>query len=108
MIIGMDMDGVITKETGGWTLDYYSSCNPNYDTINLMKSLKKEGHKIIVYTSRLSNEVKVVTIQWLHKHNVPFDAIHFDKPLYDFFIDDRSISKEKLRQMLLDKKTNDV
>jgi len=102
MIIGFDMDGVITKENGGWTQDYYASCRPNLDTITLMRKLSRKGYKIIIYTSRLSNEVKVVTIQWLQKHGVPFDAIHFDKPLYDFFVDDRSISVERLERQLLD------
>ena len=100
MIIGFDMDGIITKENGGWTQDYYSSCNPNFDTIKLMRKLSKKGYKIIIYTSRLSNEVKAVTIQWLNKYNVPFDAIHFDKPLYDYFIDDRSTTIDGLKGLL--------
>lgn len=104
MIIGMDLDGVITKETVGWAPEYYSSCHPNYDTINVMKEFNKKGYKIIIYTSRLSNEVKAETIQWLNKYDVPYDAIHFDKPLYDFYIDDRGISIGKLKQLLLDDK----
>jgi len=43
MIIGMDIDGVITKNNGGWTSDYYSSCIPNIDTINLMKKINQRG-----------------------------------------------------------------
>ena len=51
MIIGFDMDGIITKENGGWTKDYYSSCHPNFDTIKLMRKLSKKGYKIIIYTT---------------------------------------------------------
>ena len=107
MIIGIDIDGVITKESGGWTPDYYSSCRPNFETIKLMKALHKKGYKIVIYTSRLSNEVKVVTVEWLKKYDVPYDAIHFDKPLYDFYVDDRGISMTRLKKQLLEcKKSN--
>jgi len=101
MIIGIDLDGIITKDNdGGWTSDYYSSCEPNSKTIDLMKKLNRNGHKIIIYTSRLSNEVKAVTVEWLHRHDVPYDAIHFDKPLYDYMVDDRSITLENLGRMV--------
>jgi len=101
VIIGMDLDGVIAKDNGGgWTSDYYSSCKPDTDVINLMKKLSNEGHKIIIYTSRLSNEVKEVTVEWLQKYDVPYDAIHFDKPLYDYMVDDRALSISQLKKLL--------
>jgi len=102
MIIGIDIDGVITKDTGGWTRDFYSSCIPNYDTIDLMKKLKKNGYKIILYTSRMENQVKMETINWLNKFRVPFDAIHFDKPLYDYMVDDKNITIEQLKNILIE------
>ena len=100
MIVGFDLDGIIAKDNGGWTSDYYSTCIPDIDAVNLMKKLNSEGHKIIIYTSRLSNEVKAVTIDWLHKHGVPYDAIHFDKPLYDYMIDDRGITIDQLKKLV--------
>ena len=100
MIIGIDLDGVIAKDNGGWTSDYYSSCKPDTDVINLMKKLSNNGHKIIIYTSRLSNEVKKVTVEWLQKYDVPYDAIHFDKPLYDYMVDDRALSISQLKKLL--------
>ena len=101
MIIGIDLDGVIAKDNGGWTSDYYSSCKPDTNVIDLMKKLSNNGHKIIIYTSRLSNEVKKVTVEWLQKYDVPYDAIHFDKPLYDYMVDDRSITIDELKNMVL-------
>ena len=98
----MDLDGVITKDNGsGWTSDFYSSCNPNTEVIGLMRKLSNNGHKIIIYTSRFSNEVKKVTVEWLQKYDVPYDAIHFDKPLYDYMVDDRSITIDELKNMVL-------
>ena len=104
MIVGFDLDGVIAKDNGGWTSDYYSSCRPNLDAVTLMKKLNKQGHKIIIYTSRLSNEVKKVTVEWLHKYDVPYDAIHFDKPLYDFMLDDKNTSVAELEKFVLEGK----
>jgi len=100
MIIGFDMDGIITADNSGWTNDYYNNCKPNFDVISLMKKISKKGHKIIIYTSRLSNEVKGVTVEWLNKYDVPYDAIHFDKPLYDFMIDDKNISIDDLKMLI--------
>ena len=101
MIVGFDMDGIITSDNGGWTADYYSTCKPNYEVISLMKKISDKGHKIIIYTSRLSNEVKTVTVEWLHRHNVPYDAIHFDKPLYDFMLDDKNVTADQLNSLIM-------
>ena len=100
MIIGFDIDGVIAESNGGWTSDYYSSCKPNYEVISLMRKISESGHKIIIYTSRLSNEVKGVTVEWLNRYNVPYDAIHFDKPLYDFMLDDKSVNVDDLKGLI--------
>ena len=40
MIVGFDLDGIIAKDNGGWTSDYYSNCMPDIDAVNLMKKLK--------------------------------------------------------------------
>jgi len=101
MIVGFDLDGIITQNNGGWTADYYSTCKPNVEVIGLMKKISSKGHKIIIYTARLSNEVKTVTVDWLHKNDVPYDAIHFDKPLYDFMLDDKNTSVEELEKFVL-------
>ena len=102
MIVGFDLDGVIAKNNGGWTSDYYSTCKPNCDAVALMKKLSGQGHKIIIYTARLSNEVKSVTVEWLHRYGVPYDAIHFDKPLYDYMIDDRGVTIEQLERIFME------
>ena len=95
------MDGIITSDKEGWTEDYYKYCKPNFEVISLMRDISKKGHKIIIYTSRLSNEVKALTTYWLEKHNVPYDAIHFDKPLYDFMLDDKTTSLDELKKIVL-------
>jgi hypothetical protein len=43
--------------------------------------------------------VKAVTVDWLNRYGVPYDAIHFDKPLYDFMLDDRGITVDQLKSI---------
>jgi hypothetical protein len=43
-------------------------------------------------------------VEWLHRYDIPYDAIHFDKPLYDVMVDDRSKSVEELEQMIGEEK----
>jgi len=101
MIIGMDLDGVIAKQNGGWTAEYYKTCSPDHKVIDLMKKLDNDGNKIIIYTSRLEYDAKMETMKWLKKHDVPFTAIHFDKPLYDFMVDDKNINIEQLTKLAM-------
>jgi len=68
-----------------------------------MKKLENDGNKIIIYTSRLEYEAKVETLRWLRKYDVPFDAIHFDKPLYDFMVDDKGLTVEQLEKKCLER-----
>ena len=101
MIIGFDLDGVIAKQTGGWTPQYYQTCTPDRQVVKLMRFLHNRGDKIIIYTARLENTAKVDTLRWLEKHEVVFDAIHFDKPLYDVMIDDKSLTIEQVQQLFV-------
>ena len=58
----MDLDGVITKDTGGWTSDYYSSCSPNMDTISLMKKLNyKQWRKREKMSNQNQNNIDWIT-----------------------------------------------
>ena len=47
---------------------------PMYSTIDLMNSLNKFNVKILILTARFESTHNV-TIQWLDKHNVPYDHL---------------------------------
>ena len=100
MIICVDLDGVLTKETEGWAPNVYKLREPNIERIEILKRLVERGHKIIIHTARLSSEARVETIEWLTKHRVPYDAIHFDKPFYDYYIDDKMATLEDLGKVV--------
>jgi uncharacterized HAD superfamily protein len=100
VIICTDLDATITKDDSGFTPQYWNHREPDKDYIEILRRARKEGHKIIIHTSRLSSEARIGTIEWLEKHKVPYDAIHFDKPFYDVLIDDKLCFKRELEDIL--------
>lgn len=52
--------------------EFFKACvddKPNWPVINLLKSLRKSGAEIWVWSGR-SNEVELETQEWLHKHGI--------------------------------------
>ena len=81
----------------------YSSVKPIYKMINLLNSLKKQGHEIIIHTARrmkthnnnvgrVIKDIALVTINTLEKYNIHYDELIFGKPIADIYIDDRAIN----------------
>jgi capsule biosynthesis phosphatase len=70
-----------------------------------IRSLKKQGYWIILYTSRnmrtydgnigrIMRHTAPVLTEWLARHEIPYDELHFGKPWcgHDgFYVDDRAI-----------------
>lgn len=95
--ICIDLDGVICemrKED-----EKYEELKPVNGSIDKIKQLKQVGHYIIIYTARRmkthnANTAKVIadigkiTLDWLDRHNIPYDEIVFGKPWADIYIDD--------------------
>lgn len=95
MRICIDLDGVICQLKK--TEETYNDLFPVDGAIEKIKSLKKEGHYIIIYTARRmkthsANTAKVIadigktTLDWLAK----YDEIMFGKPWADIYIDDNA------------------
>jgi len=81
----------------------YSSVKPLIKNINFLKSLKKQGHYIIIYTARrmkthsgnlgsVISDIGEVTLKTLKDFKIPYDEIYFGKPYADYYIDDLSIN----------------
>ncbi len=99
MRICIDLDGVICQLKK--TEETYNDLFPVDGAIEKIKSLKKEGHYIIIYTARRmkthsANTAKVIadigktTLDWLAKYEIPYDEIMFGKPWADIYIDDNA------------------
>lgn len=97
----VDLDGTLTQAD---TSDYVNVL-PNKELIANLKKYKKDGFEIVIATARnmrtyQGNVGKInihtlpTIIEWLNKHEVPYDEIIVGKPWcgFDgFYIDDKSI-----------------
>ena len=99
-IICFDYDGTITESEAYMGPATFGKVRMKPKVIKLIKLAKRQGHKIIIHTSRLSSECMEMTVKQLNDAGVPFDGIHFDKPFYDYVIDDRMVSISELEEWL--------
>lgn len=114
----VDLDGTITVSN---TSDY-KNVLPNKELIESLKAYKMNGFSIVISTARnmrtyegnvglINIHTLPTIIEWLDKHDVPYDEIIVGKPwcgFEGFYIDDKSIrpsefttmSYEEIMQML--------
>jgi capsule biosynthesis phosphatase len=97
----VDLDGTITQAN---TSDY-KKVLPRLDVIEKIKVYKKQGYVIVIATARnmrtyegnigkINIHTLPTIIEWLDKHDVPYDEIIVGKPWcgHDgFYIDDRAV-----------------
>lgn len=99
MRIIIDLDGTICE---------IKKVNQTYDEVKLipgalqkLRELKANNHYLIIQTARnmktqqanlgrVVKNVGKITLDWLEKHEVPYDEIYFGKPNGDLYIDDRA------------------
>ena len=106
-----DLDGTICENKSGEQT--YQELKPVSGAVDTLKKLKKEGHYIILLTARnmgtynnnigkvIANQSKVV-INWLDKFEIPYDEVHFGKPVADFYIDDKGYKLENWTKLVKD------
>ncbi len=100
MRIIIDLDGTIChlKQEG----ETYDMLLPHSGALERLKELKNAGHYIIIQTARnmatcdsnlgkVMKNVGAITLNWLEKHQVPYDEIYFGKPNGHLYIDDRAL-----------------
>ena len=83
----------------------YTQAEPIIEMIEKVREYKKNGFEIIINTSRnvrtyegnlgkISAFTLPIIIEWLKKHEIPFDEIYVGKPwcgLDGFYVDDKAI-----------------
>ena len=101
MRYSIDIDGVISKKLIWTPRDSYLRLRKmllyiktNKEVIKRINKLYREGHVIILNTSRIWNDYDV-TIEWLKKHKVKYHQLIMAKPLCDVYVDDKNISVEE-------------
>ena len=105
----LDLDNTICKTDNG---DYKNSLPVN-DVIERIHKYKKKGFEIVISTSRnlrtyennlgkINANTLPIIINWLDKHNIPYDEIYVGKPWCGtdgFYVDDRAIRPNEFIEM---------
>lgn len=105
----MDIDNTILN-----TIDRdYENAVPIEEVINKVREYKQKGFDIVFYTSRNmqthSNNLGLINahtipviLEWLNKHNVPFDELFVGKPWCGndgFYVDDKAIRPSEFAKL---------
>ncbi len=97
--ICVDLDGVVAAfKTEGQS---YAEVQPLPGAVEKLRQLKASGHRIILHSARhmktcqgnvglVVARVGGLTLDWLKRHEVPYDEIYFGKPWADVYIDDNA------------------
>ena len=100
MKICIDLDGVICEVRK--QDQTYADVRPLPGAIERIRGLKEAGHYIIIFTARhwktcegnvglILARQGLTTLEWLKRHDIPYDEIHFGKPHADVYIDDNAV-----------------
>lgn len=92
MIIGVDIDGTLTNEVEGHD---YSKRTPNVKMINKVNEWHKEGHTIVLFSSRWESD-RTETKKWLIRYGVKYHTMILGKPKFDLYVDDISIRPKEV------------
>lgn len=103
MRICIDLDGVVCelRRPG----QEYGELDPVPGAVEKLRALRAAGHHVILCTARhmktCDGNVGLVvarqgltTLQWLERHGVEYDEIHFGKPHADVYLDDNAMRFE--------------
>ncbi len=107
--IVMDLDNTITMHDDS----PYPDKPPNIEVIEMMRHYRAQGFSIVISTARnmrtyegnegkiIANTVPVI-LDWLAKHDVPFDELRVGKPWCGeggFYVDDKSIRPKEFTDL---------
>lgn len=105
----MDLDNTITIDSD----KPYDQKEPNLEVIAKLREYSKAGFTIVINTSRnvrtyngnvglINANTLPIIIDWLAKHEVPYDEIYTGKPWCGnegFYVDDKSIRPDEFTNM---------
>lgn len=100
--------------------DDYSLAISNSELIQQLNGYKKNGFTIVIYTARnmrtfggnvgkINIHTLPTIIEWLDKHNVPYDEIIVGKPWCGhegFYVDDRAVRPSEFCSMSFEEITH--
>ena len=109
LIIGIDFDGTLCAHK-------YPEIGEAFDAVvERVRSFKRAGHRLILYTCRNGKELQEA-VEWCKDKGIEFDAVNDDideiknsdfyrgksiKVYADFYLDDRNISLKDLWNIMI-------
>jgi len=104
----IDLDGTLTIEGSARR---YEDVLPRSEIVEQVRTYSGLGYRIAILTSRnmrtfrnsmgrINAETLPVIVEWLKRHDVPFDEVHVGKPWCGsggFYVDDRAIRPSEFR-----------
>ena len=101
-MIVIDLDGTLTVPGSA---DTYSALQPQHAVVQQLRHYAANGFRIAIMTSRnmrthansigrINAETLPIVIDWLKRHDIPFDEVHVGKPWCGddgFYVDDRAV-----------------
>jgi capsule biosynthesis phosphatase len=114
MRICIDLDGVICQLRE--PQQSYADLEPVPGAVEKLRELKAAGHYLIICTARHMKTCEgnvgqavarqgAVTLEWLKRHHIEFDEIHFGKPHAQVYIDDNALRFESWESIASDGST---
>ena len=91
----------------------YANAEPIMEVVEKIREYKQMGFDIVIYSSRnmktyqgnigkITANTLPIIIDWLKRHNIPFDEIYIGKPWCGedgFYVDDRAIRPSEFTQL---------
>lgn len=85
-IVAVDLDGLMC-EGEHWSIEECRCAKPNLEILKKVNDLYMK-HFVIIYTAR-KDELIPVTLEWLRRNNVRYNAISNLKMPADIYYDDK-------------------
>lgn len=93
------------------TFEKYGLAAPNVEVIESLRKAKEKGFEIVIHTARrmlthdgdinkIIEDVGQITVDWLNKHNVPYDNIVWGKPYGVYYIDDKAMRPDEFLEWI--------
>jgi len=102
--ICFDLDGTLCDgDVPGPAGTDYTRCQPLPGAANILSSMRKQGHTVIIQTARgmgsahgnvgaAQAKVAAITFEQLGAWGFEFDEIYFGKPSAELYVDDKGMS----------------
>ena len=110
-VIVMDIDGTLCpiKQSG----EHYIDLAPYCEMLERLREYKEMGFYVILNTARnmrthegslglINKHTAKVMLQWLEKHDIPYDEIYDGKPWQGhggFYVDDKTIRPDEFLKL---------